>query len=226
KRHGALAVEAYRDMGLLPEALRNYLLRLGWSHGDEEIIPTAKAIEWFDLDHVGRSPSRFDMVKMTNLNAHYLREADDARLAAMVGERLRGQGMTVDAVAEDRLLRGMNGLKQRAKTLIDLAESASFYAKTRPLQFDDKAAKVLAGEGRARLAVVKAALTSAAASWSAGVLEGLVRDAASAGGTKLGDLAQPLRAALTGTTMSPPIFEVLEILGHDESIARIDDALR
>ncbi len=226
KRHGALAVEAYRDMGLLPEALRNYLLRLGWSHGDEEIIPTAKAIEWFDLDHVGRSPSRFDMVKMTNLNAHYLREADDARLAAMVGERLRGQGMIVDAVAEDRLLRGMNGLKQRAKTLIDLAESASFYARTRPLQLDDKAAKVLAGEGRARLAVVKAALTSAAASWTAGVLEGLVRDAASAGRTKLGDLAQPLRAALTGTTMSPPIFEVLEILGHDESIARIDDALR
>ena len=225
KRHGALAVEAYRDMGLLPEAMRNYLLRLGWSHGDDEVISTAQAIAWFDLDHVGRSPSRFDMVKMTNLNGHYLRDADDRRLVGLVSERLPALGLTVDATGQERLLRGMNGLKQRAKTLIDLTESASFYVKARPLAKDEKAAKLLTGDGRQRLASVRSAIAAGEVAWTAAGLEAAVRDAAAAAGAKLGDLAQPLRAALTGTTMSPPIFEVLEILGRDESLGRIDDAL-
>src|SRR5579885_972336 len=158
KRHGALGVEAYREMGYLPEALRNYLLRLGWGHGDAEIIPTAQAIEWFDIDAVGRAPARFDFQKLASLNAHYIRETDDRRLAALVAERLeRAQGPLDDA-ARARLARAMPGLKPRAKTLAELADKARFYVAPRPIPIDDKAGALLDPEACSRLRALAGAL--------------------------------------------------------------------
>ena len=222
KRHGALGVDAYREMGYLPEALRNYLLRLGWAHGDEEIISTQQAIQWFDLDAVGRSPSRFDFAKLTNLNAHYLREAADERLVAEILPRLLASVGPVDEEGRERLRRGMPGLKARARTLADLAQAAEFYLRKRPILPDEKAAKVLSADARARLAQLAGAL--AGCTWRATDLEAAARGLAEESGLKLGDLAQPLRAAATGSTVSPPIFEVLEVLGRDEALARIADA--
>jgi glutamyl-tRNA synthetase len=222
KRHGALGVEAYREMGYLPEALRNYLLRLGWAHGDDEIISTEQAIQWFDLDAVGRSPSRFDFAKLTNLNAHYLREAADERLVSDILPRLEAASGPVDAAGRDRLRRGMPGLKARARTLVDLAQSAEFYLRKRPIQPDEKAAKLLTPEARARLARLGEALRPC--DWRGSELEAAARRLAEETGMKLGDLAQPLRAAVTGSTVSPPVFEVLEVLGREEALARIEDA--
>lgn len=221
KRHGALGVDTYREMGYLPEALRNYLLRLGWSHGDAEIISTEQAIAWFDLDHVGRSAARFDFTKLQNLNAHYLRARDDQELAGEVAARL---AKPEDALLLDRLRRGMGGLKARAKTLVDLAEAATLYVAARPLSLDDKARAALSGEGRAILAALRADL-GALPTWEAEALEALTRTKAEAAGHKLGELAQPLRAAVTGSLVSPPVFEVLAVLGRDEALGRIDDAL-
>jgi glutamyl-tRNA synthetase len=218
KRHGALGAETYRDMGFLPEAMRNYLLRLGWSHGDEEIISTEQAVEWFDLDAVGRSPARFDLARLTTLNGHYLRLAEDDRLTSLVLERLG----SVDALAAGRIRAGMPGLKDRAKTLVELAESAAFYLKTRPLALDDKAAKLLDEGGRADLAGFARRLADVTP-WTREALEEAARLYAEAQGTKLGKVAQPLRAALTGSSVSPPIFEVMEVLGKDESLGRIGD---
>ncbi len=225
KRHGALAVDAYRDMGYLPEAMRNYLLRLGWGHGDDEIIPTDKAIEWFDLDGVGRSPSRFDFKKLDNLNGHYMRHSADAHvLDAALPLIEKAAGMPVDAAARARLLAGMGGLKARAKTLLELANAAVFYVKRRPIALDDAAKKLLSGDGMANLKTV-AGLLAGAAEWKAAALEAMLREAADKTGAKLGTLAQPLRAALSGQGTSPPIFEVMEILGRDEALGRISDAL-
>jgi len=221
KRHGALGVEAYREMGYLPEALRNYLLRLGWGHGDDEIISTEQAIQWFDLDAVGRAPSRFDFAKLDNLNGHYIRETDDARLAREVAERL---GRAGDATLLARLQAGMPGLKARAKTLKELAENAKFYAAARPLTLDDKARGQMTPEARGVLTALRAALAGAA-NWVAADLEALARGFAEAKAVKLGQVAQPLRAALTGATTSPPIFEVMQVLGRDETLGRIDDCL-
>ncbi|MFO1188997.1 MAG: glutamate--tRNA ligase [Alphaproteobacteria bacterium] len=222
KRHGALGVDAYRDMGLLPEAMRNYLLRLGWSHGNDEIISTRQAIAWFDLAEVGRSPARFDMTKVLAVNAHYLREADDDRLVALAVPHLTAiLGHVPTGQALDRLRRGLAGLKPRAKTLIDLAEGAAFYARSVPLPISDKAAKLLGPEARARLGRLAPRLR-AAASWSETELDLLARRFAEEEQVKLGDLAQPLRVALTGSTASPSIFEVMTILGQAECLARID----
>jgi glutamyl-tRNA synthetase len=217
KRHGALGVEAYRDMGYLPEALRNYLLRLGWSHGDDEIIPTEQAIAWFDIDAIGRAPARFDFQKLDNINGHYIRAAADARLAALVEDRL---GPLSDT-ARDRLRRVLPSLKPRAKTLVELAAAARIYVGSRPIAIDDKAAKVLTAEARAQLAELSRAL--AEAPWETPALEACLRDFAGAHGLKLGAIAQPLRAALTGSLASPGIFEVMEILGRDETLGRIAD---
>ncbi len=221
KRHGALGVEAYRDMGYLPEALRNYLLRLGWGHGDDEIISTEQAIAWFDLDAVGRAPSRFDFAKLDNLNGHYIRHCDDARLAQEVAQRL---GTAGDPAVARRLEAGMAGLKARAKTLKELAENAKFYAAARPLALDDKARGQMTADARSVLAELRAQYAEAS-SWVAADLEGLARSFAEAKGIKLGQIAQPLRAALTGATTSPPIFEVMQVLGRDETLGRIDDCL-
>ena len=220
KRHGALGVEAYRDMGYLPEALRNYLLRLGWGHGDDEIISTEQAIQWFDLDAVGRGPSRFDFAKLDNLNGYYLRQTDDARLAQDVAQRL---GVAGDAAIEQRLTAGMAGQKARAKTLKELAENARFYALKRPLTPDDKARAHLTGEGSMVLKELRERL-AAAPTWIAADLESGARAFAEAKAIKLGQVAQPLRAALTAATTSPPIFEVMQMLGREETLGRIDDA--
>jgi glutamyl-tRNA synthetase len=222
KRHGALGVDAYRDMGYLPEALRNYLLRLGWSHGDEEIISTAQAIEWFDLGAIGRAPARFDFAKLGNLNGHYLRLIDDARLATLVApfvERALERALSEPELK--RLEAGMPGLKPRAKTLVELAEIAHFYVAHRPIPIDDKA-KALLAPAKQLLGELAANLRDVA--WNAPALEAAVRGFAETRGLKLGAAAQPLRAALTGSSASPPIFEVMEVLGRDETSARLADA--
>ncbi|HEY4134212.1 MAG TPA: glutamate--tRNA ligase [Alphaproteobacteria bacterium] len=223
KRHGALGVDAYRDMGYLPEALCNYLLRLGWSHGDDEIISRDQAIAWFGLDSVGRSPSRFDYAKLGNLNGQYLKQADDARLAELTAPLL-AKAIGRDVTAEDKALlaRAMPSMKERAKTLVELADGAAFFFAARPLTLNDKAAKLVDDAARARLAKLAAAF-AALPDWTAAAIEAAVRTLAEAEGAKLGDLAQPLRAAASGSNVSPPIFEVLALLGREESLGRIGD---
>ena len=223
KRHGALGVDAYRDMGFLPAALRNYLLRLGWGHGDDEIISTAQAIEWFDLDGVGRSASRFDLAKLTNLNAHYLRETPDAELLPLVLPRIEEKlGGKVDDAGRERIVRGLNGVKPRARTLLELADSLAFYACTgAPPITDDKALAVLTPDARTVMAKLAPALEAQASDWSEKAIEEAVRKFAEENGLKLGQVAQPLRVALTGSTASPGIFEVLAALGPAESKVRL-----
>jgi glutamyl-tRNA synthetase len=223
KRHGALGVEAYREMGYLPEALRNYLLRLGWGHGDDEVISTAQAIEWFDLDAVGKSAARFDFAKLENLNGHYLREAASERLVGEVVPRLEARlGQPLGEGASQRLAQGMDGLKARAKNLVELAENAVFYVIDRPLPLDPKADKILSTEARQRLGRLHSNL-SLLPDWNEAAIEAAVRAFSEAEGCKLGDVAQPLRAALTGSNVSPGIFEVMVVLGRAESLARIAD---
>jgi len=223
KRHGALSVDAYRDMGFLPAALRNYLLRLGWGHGDDEIISTEQAIEWFDLAGVGRSASRFDLAKLTNLNAHYLREMADAELLPMVLPRIEAAiGGKLDPVGLERITRGLDGVKQRSRTLVELADNLVFYARSgTPPIADDKARGQLTVEAKTLLAKLAAALEAEAANWSEKQVEDAIRRFAESQGVKLGQVAQPLRVALTGSTVSPGIFEVLAILGPAETRARL-----
>ncbi|MDX9861040.1 MAG: glutamate--tRNA ligase [Rhodospirillales bacterium] len=223
KRHGAVAVGNYADMGFLPEAMRNYLLRLGWSHGDDEIISTEQAIEWFGFEGVLRSPARFDMAKLTNLNGHYIRQADDKRLADLILPRMR-DGLGADFVdgAESRVLAGMKALKERAKTLVDLADSATFFVRRRPLPLTDAARALLDASALGMLADVRREL-ALASEWKADHLEAVARAHAEKAGLKLGKVAQPIRAALTGATVSPPIFAVMQILGPDETLGRLDD---
>jgi glutamyl-tRNA synthetase len=223
KRHGALGVEAYRDMGYLPEAMRNYLLRLGWGHGDEEIIPTERAVEWFDLANVGRAPSRFDYAKLDNLNAHYLRSAEDRALVDMIVPRIEtALGRPVDEQGRERLLKAMPGLKPRSKTLVELAEGAQFLVAERPIPINEKAREQIDSAGPDLLSRL-AGVLEAAPEWAAPQLEETVRRFAEENGLKLGKVAQPLRAALAGSTVSPPIFEVAEIIGRSETLARIAD---
>ncbi len=217
KRHGALGVDAYRDeMGVLPEALFNYLLRLGWGHGDDEIISRDQAVEWFDIAHVGKSPSRFDLAKLLNLNAHYLREADDARLAGLVAQRMPGNPDL------DLLTRAMPVMKVRAKDLNELAAGAAFLFAQRPLAIEDKALGLLTDEARSLLGAICDRLRPIA-DWTIESLEASLKAMAEERGLGLGKLAQPLRAALTGQTTSPGIFDVLVLLGRDESLARISE---
>jgi len=221
KRHGALGVDAYRDMGFLPEALRNYLLRLGWGHGDDEIIPTEKAIEWFDLVNVGRAASRFDMDKLTNLNAHYLRQMPDAELLPLVRPFLeKAIGGKLEGELEQRVLRGLNGVKQRSRTLVELADNLKFYALRGTIALDAKAAALLTPDNKILLGALVPILESAS-EWSEPALESAVKAFAESRGVKLGSVAQPLRAALTGGTVSPGIFEVLAVLGRTDSLSRI-----
>jgi glutamyl-tRNA synthetase len=220
KRHGALGVDAYRDeLGLLPEAVSNYLLRLGWGHGDDEIISREQAIEWFDLSGVGKSPSRFDLKKLENLNGHYIRAADDERLAALVAARLP---FDITESQSTLLQAAMPALKPRAANLNEIAEGAMFLFRTRPLEVDEDARPLLEGSAPALLAAVHTEL-DAAGSWDTEALEAAVRTVADEAGVKLGAVAQPLRAALTGRRTSPGIFDVLALLGREESLARIAD---
>ena len=216
KRHGALGVDAYRDeMGIIPEALFNYLLRLGWGHGDREEISRAEAIELFDISGVGKSPSRFDIKKLENLNGHYIREADDTVLTEAVAKRLP------DDADRSLLLKAMPVLKLRAKNLDEIAEGAGFLFAKRPLEMTEKAAGLLDDEARVRLRAISTALAKEN-DWTIDALEASTKALAEELELGFGKLAQPMRAALTGTTTSPGIFDVLVLLGREESLARLD----
>ncbi len=223
KRHGALGVDAYRDLGYLPEAMRNYLLRLGWAHGDDEIISTEQAIAWFDLDAVGRSPARFDTAKLDSVNGHYLRERPDDDLVTLVAPLLEAAGHQLGEAEQARLRAAMDGLKQRARTLVELAQNATFLVQARPLPIDAKAAKLLDEAGRERLQAALPVI-AAAEPFDEATLEAAARAAAEAQSVGFGKLAQPLRAALTGRAVSPGIFEVMTALGRDAVLARLEDA--
>ncbi len=228
KRHGALGVEAYRAMGYLPDAMRNYLARLGWSHGDDEIFLTDQMVEWFNLEQVGKSAARFDFSKLENLNGHYIRHTPDASLLAQFVEFLPhaegGKAMLalIDETMRTKLLRAMPGLKERAKTLVELKTGAQFLFVQRPLAMDEKAAQIMRDGGAAVLAAL-IPLLETADEWTAQALETAVKAYAEAQGLKLGKLAQPLRAALTGTSTSPGIFDVLDVLGREEALDRLRD---
>jgi glutamyl-tRNA synthetase len=228
KRHGALGVEAYRAMGYLPAALRNYLVRLGWSHGDDEVFSTEQMIEWFEIDGIGRSPARFDFAKLEDLNAQYMRSSSDAELLAQLkavlpeleGGAALAEGL--DRVGWEKLEGLLPGLKERARTLNDLVAGSSFLIASRPIEINEKARKLLDQDSLNDLKKLMNDL-SGIADWSAGDIEQAVRTFAEDAGLKLGKIAQPLRAAVTGSNVSPPIFDVMAALGRDECLARICD---
>ena len=228
KRHGALGVDAYRAMGYLPVALRNYLVRLGWSHGDQEIFSTDEMIKAFDLPQIGRSPARFDFAKLESLNGHYIRASDDKDILAALEQALPhfadGAELAARMTPElrEKILAAMPGLKERAKTLIELADSARFLWAQRPLAIEEKAGALLTPEARKLLAELVHEF-EALKDWTAEATEAVVRGFAERGGLKLGAVAQPLRAALTGRVTSPGIFDVIAVLGRDESLARLRD---
>jgi glutamyl-tRNA synthetase len=228
KRHGALGVDAYRALGYLPVALRNYLARLGWSHGDKEFFSTQELIDAFDLGAIGRSPSRFDFAKLENVNGHYMRATGDDELFKALIDALPylpgGPEVTarLDEPKIAQLRAAIPGLKERAKTLVELLDGAGFLFATRPLNMDAKAEEILARAGRLHLKNLLPRLT-ALTEWTAASTEAVVRAYAEEEGAKLGIVAQPLRAALTGRSTSPGIFDVLAVLGREESLGRIAD---
>jgi glutamyl-tRNA synthetase len=208
--------------------MRNYLVRLGWAHGDQEIFSTEEMLAAFDLPQIGRSPARFDFAKLENLNGHYIRASSDAELLDQI-ERLLphiegGAELAARLTPELRakLLAAMPGLKERAKTLVELIESARYVYAQRPIAIDDKAQALLNGGGCALIGDVLDVL-AAVEPWDAQTTEAAVRTFSERAGIKLGAVAQPLRAALTGRTTSPGIFEVLAVLGKDETLARLAD---
>lgn len=228
KRHGALGVETYRDMGYLPEALRNYLVRLGWSHGDDEIMTEAQMLEWFSLEGIGRSAARFDFAKLENLNGHYIRNAEDERLVDAIEDLIPhlpdGSELPKSLKPEEKtlLLRAMPGLKERAKTLTDLIDSTRYLTDKRPLNLEAKAEKILENGGREVLGKIVPHLEKVDP-WEPATIEAAIREFGDQENLKLGNIAQPLRSALTGRTVSPGIFDVLAVLGKNESLARIKD---
>jgi glutamyl-tRNA synthetase len=230
KRHGALGVDAYRAMGYLPAALRNYLARLGWSHGDDEIMSTDDMVRWFEIEDVNKGAARFDFQKLEALNAVHMRRMDDSSLLDALIASLpylpNGADFVakLDQAARARLLRAMSGLKERARTLIELIDSATFLVADRPLPLDEKAASILDADGKAVLGQLLPELRKVD-DWSTASTEAAVRAFAEANGLKLGKVAQPLRAALTGRSTSPGVFDVLDALGRDESLMRIEDQI-
>ncbi|MBR0848392.1 glutamate--tRNA ligase [Bradyrhizobium diazoefficiens] len=228
KRHGALGIEAYRAMGYLPAALRNYLLRLGWGHGDQEIFSTEEMIAAFDIKDVGRAAARFDFAKLENLNGHYIRHSDDRSLVKMFEDVLDYVPGRAELKAKlndgtrAQLLKAMPSLKERAKTLIELIDGADFIFADRPLQLDPKAQALLTPESRKLTGQLLSALEKVE-TWNAANTEAALRSFAEENSLKLGAVAQPLRAALTGRTTSPGIFEVLDVLGRQESLGRLKD---
>ena len=231
KRHGALGIEAYRAMGYLPAGLRNYLVRLGWSHGDDEIFSTEQMIEWFDIDDINKAPARLDFAKLNDVNGHYIRQAGDSELIARIraflpeaegGPKLAAQ---IERAGWDKLAAALPTLKTRAKTLKELIDGAGFLLASRPLALEEKAAQALDAQARELLAQLLPHLESVA-DWQVPALEAAVRAFAEAAGQKLGKVAQPLRAALTGKSVSPPVFDVMAALGREEALARIRDQAR
>ncbi len=223
KRHGALAIEAYRDMGYMPDAMRNYLLRLGWSHGDDEIISTEQAIEWFNLESIGKGPARLDLDKLNSISGAYLSREDDSRLSAIIVAIFdKKMGYRLSAELKERLKTAMPEFKQRAKTLNELAENMEFLVLPRPLPVTGKAAKQLNTDAKRMLADLETALATVQ-TWTQESIEAAIRDFAETKGLKFGKVAQPLRAALTGGAASPGIFDLLTVLGREESLGRIAD---
>ncbi|MFN3225987.1 MAG: glutamate--tRNA ligase [Hyphomicrobiales bacterium] len=228
KRHGAVGAEAYRADGFLPETMRNYLARLGWAHGDDEIFSTEQAIAWFGFDGMGKSAARFDVQKLTALNAHYMRAMDEADFQAALATSLpylpnrNKLPEPLEGEAKERFDVALPGLRERARTLVELIDSAAFLFATRPLSMDEKAAALLTDEARTHLKALHATY-SGRADWNAEALETATKAYAEDAGIKLGAVAQPLRAALTGSKTSPGIYDVLIALGRDESLARIGD---
>jgi len=228
KRHGALGVDAYRDMGLLPAAVRNYLLRLGWSHGDQEIFSTEEAISLFDLSSVNRAAARFDLTKLESVNSQYLRETSSEDLCLPVIQRLESETRRVlSDIEKTRIKDGLESLKSRTKTLVDLSEMAQIYLSGPPTIKSEKAEKILSTqEALASLSKTLGSLkTIEAQDWNASNIENMLRSTAEVEGLKLGNLAQPLRAALTGLDASPSLFEVAALLGKDETLLRIENLL-
>ncbi|WP_116653586.1 glutamate--tRNA ligase [Pelagibacterium sediminicola] len=229
KRHGAMGVEAYRQLGYLPEALRNYLARLGWAHGDDEIFSTSQMVEWFSLEALNKGASRFDFAKLDNLNGHYIRATDPARLYEVMVNTASELGRNADYAGlfnnHDTVLAAIPELQPRAKTVLDLIDLAQFIYAERPLTIEDKAAQLLTPEALAHLEALRARF-EALSQWTVEAIDADVRAYAENVGAKLGKIAQPLRAALTGRTVSPGIFEVMVLIGKDESLARIGDAGR
>lgn len=263
KRHGAQGVEDYRAMGYLPVALRNYLVRLGWSHSDDEIISTQQLIQWFDVDTIGKSAARFDFKKLDDLNGHYIRETPGAELLARIKDMLphldfkalatlapdpkappRADVALANEIAEqlphvstgkdlaqrfeakgwDKLAAAIPSLKDRAKTLTELVSGALFIVREQPVKPDAKAAMLLDVQGRSANAAIHTVLSHVGGNqWTAQLLETTVKTYAEDQGLKLGSIAQPLRAALTGKAVSPPVFDVLAVLGRDEALARLKD---
>lgn len=226
KRHGALGVEAYRQLGYLPEALRNYLSRLGWSHGDDEIFSTDQMVEWFSLDALNKGAARFDFVKLENVNGHYIREAKPDYLYDVMVATAEEVGRTVDAEGlkanRETALAALPELQPRAKTVLELIDLAQFIYASRPLPIEEKAAALLTTESRATLGEM-AQMLRGLGDWSVPAIDEAMRALAETKGLKLGKLAQPLRAALTGRTVSPGIFEVMVLIGREESLARLND---
>jgi glutamyl-tRNA synthetase len=223
KRHGALGVEAYRDMGYLPAAMRNYLARLGWSHGDDEFFTTDQAIEWFGLDNIGKSAARFDFVKLGNLNGQHIRATPDTELVAAVEGLIAAQHTApMDAPRQAMLTQAMPGLKERVKTIAELIDISHYILSDRPFIPEEKAAKHLTDDAFQILSRLTERLQNAS-QWTAGSLEEIIRSFAGDEQLKLGKIAQPLRVALTGRVVSPGVFDVMETLGRDETLARLGD---
>ncbi len=228
KRHGAMGVEAYRQMGYLPEAMRNYLARLGWAHGDDEIFSTEQMVEWFTLEALGKGASRFDFVKLDNLNGIYIRNAEPARLFDVMVDTASETGRNADYAGlvgnKDTVLAAIPELQPRAKTVLDLIDLAQFIYAERPLSPDEKASQLLTPDALSHLAALKSAFEGLT-DWSQDAIDQTARTYAESVGLKLGKIAQPLRAALTGKTVSPGILEVMMLIGRDESLARIADTV-
>lgn len=219
KRHGALGAEAYRDMGILPEAMCNYLLRLGWGHGDDEIISRPQAIEWFDGTGIGKSPARFDVVKLMNLNSHYLRELENADLVERITPELHRRGFPLTPPQKELLLKAMTGLKIRAKNLLELVDNSLFYIQPLPIIMDEKAVEIMTPENKDVLHLFAKEVASHE-DWTEPALEDFARSFAERHNVKLGKLAQPLRAALTGKTVSPSVFDIMAVLGKAATLER------
>ncbi|MBP9752558.1 MAG: glutamate--tRNA ligase [Proteobacteria bacterium] len=222
KRHGATGTDAYKEMGILPEAMKNYLLRLGWSHGDDEIIPIDKAIEWFNLEHIGRSPSRFDVMKLYHLNAHYIKNADNNRLLNDILPLLKNEGFVITAPQKTLLIQGMNGLKERAKTLVELKEGAKIYLCALPL--DEKATLQMTEDLKKWIIPLKEVLLTLN-DYTVSSIESTLRAFAEKNTLKIGIVAMALRCVLTGRTVSPNLFEVISILGQEEVLKRLNNFL-
>lgn len=223
KRHGAQSVQEYRDMGYLPEALCNYLLRLGWGHGNDEIIPREQAIAWFNLENIGKAAAKFDFAKLESLNAHYIREMDAQTLLGHCTEFYKTRhNITLDETGKSRIITGIDELKSRAKTLLQFVDESAFYAKTLPLAYDEKAQSLIA-ESQDILTALKMAFEETSEAFTADTVQNICKEvAATLAEGKLGKVAMPLRAAITGTTVSPSVFHACEILGREETIARVE----